>query len=60
MAEGTVMIVEFEIAGQTFTALDAGPMFKFNEAVSIQVMCETQRDVDYFWDKLREGGDPKA
>lgn len=60
MAEGTVMIVEFEIEGQPFTALNGGPIFKFNEAVSFQVMCETQRDVDYFWEKLSEGGDPKA
>ena len=58
--EGTVMTVEFEIAGQTFTALNGGPVFTFNEAVSFQVMCETQDEVDYYWEKLSEGGDEKA
>jgi predicted 3-demethylubiquinone-9 3-methyltransferase (glyoxalase superfamily) len=58
--EGTVLTVEFEIDGQTFTALNGGPVFKFNEAVSFQVHCETQEDVDYFWGRLSEGGDEKA
>jgi predicted 3-demethylubiquinone-9 3-methyltransferase (glyoxalase superfamily) len=57
---GSVMTVEFEIAGQPFTALNGGPFFKFNEAISFQVMCETQEEVDYFWDRLSEGGDEKA
>jgi predicted 3-demethylubiquinone-9 3-methyltransferase (glyoxalase superfamily) len=53
---GSVMVVEFEIAGQTFTALNGGPHFKFNEAVSFQVMCDTQPEIDYFWSKLSDGG----
>ena len=53
---GSVMVVEFEIDGQTFTALNGGPHFKFNEAVSFQVMCETQDEIDYFWSKLSHGG----
>ena len=53
---GSVMLVEFEIAGQTFTALNGGPQFKFTEAVSFQIMCETQNEIDYFWSKLSEGG----
>jgi predicted 3-demethylubiquinone-9 3-methyltransferase (glyoxalase superfamily) len=57
---GTVMTVDFEIQGQRFTALNGGPLFKLNEAVSFMVMCETQEEVDYYWDKLREGGDPAA
>jgi len=59
-AEGTVMTVEFEINGQTFTALNGGPFFKFNEAISLQVYCETQEEVDHYWEKLSEGGDEKA
>ncbi|HEV8292668.1 MAG TPA: VOC family protein [Tepidisphaeraceae bacterium] len=54
---GSVMTVEFELAGQTFTALNGGPMFKFNEAISFQVMCDTQDEVDYFWSKLSAGGE---
>ena len=57
---GSVMTVSFELDGREFTALNGGPLFKFNEAISFQVMCETQADVDYFWDKLSAGGDPKA
>jgi predicted 3-demethylubiquinone-9 3-methyltransferase (glyoxalase superfamily) len=57
---GTVMTVAFELDGQTFTALNGGPMFKFNEAISFQVNCETQEEVDYYWEKLSEGGDEKA
>jgi predicted 3-demethylubiquinone-9 3-methyltransferase (glyoxalase superfamily) len=57
---GTVMTVAFELDGQAFTALNGGPMFKFNEAISFQVMCETQEEVDYYWEKLGEGGDPKT
>ena len=58
--EGTVMTVEFEIEGQQFLALNGGPIFKFNEAISFQVYCETQEEVDYYWEKLSEGGDEKA
>ncbi len=59
-AAGTVMTVSFELQGQPFTALNGGPLFKFNEAVSFQVECETQEEVDYFWHKLSAGGDPRA
>ena len=58
--EGTVMTVEFEIEGQPFTALNGGPIFKFNEAISFQMHCETQDEIDYYWTKLSEGGDEKA
>ena len=54
---GSVMTVEFEIEGQKFLALNGGPHFKFNEAVSFQVLCETQAEVDYFWERLAEGGE---
>jgi predicted 3-demethylubiquinone-9 3-methyltransferase (glyoxalase superfamily) len=58
--EGSVMTVEFELDGQKFTALNGGPHFKFNEAVSFEIHCETQEEVDYYWDKLTAGGDPRA
>ena len=54
------MTVEFELNGQTFTALNGGPAFKFNEAISFQVHCESQNEVDYYWEKLSKGGDEKA
>jgi predicted 3-demethylubiquinone-9 3-methyltransferase (glyoxalase superfamily) len=57
---GTVMTVAFELDEQPFTALNGGPSFKFNEAISFQVNCETQEDVDYYWEKLSAGGDEKA
>jgi predicted 3-demethylubiquinone-9 3-methyltransferase (glyoxalase superfamily) len=57
---GTVLTVEFTLDGRTFTALNGGPLFKFNEAVSFQVFCETQEEVDYYWKKLAKGGDKKA
>jgi predicted 3-demethylubiquinone-9 3-methyltransferase (glyoxalase superfamily) len=57
---GSVMTVEFEIDGHSFTALNGGPHFKFNEAVSFQVMCRSQQEIDYYWEKLGAGGDPKA
>ncbi len=60
MPEGTAMTVDFTIAGTNFVALNGGPHFKFNEAVSFIVDCENQEEVDYFWSKLGEGGDPKA
>jgi predicted 3-demethylubiquinone-9 3-methyltransferase (glyoxalase superfamily) len=53
---GSVMIVEFELEGQTFTALNGGPQFKFDEAVSFQVLCDSQSEIDHFWSKLTEGG----
>jgi predicted 3-demethylubiquinone-9 3-methyltransferase (glyoxalase superfamily) len=59
-AEGTVMTVEFELGGQPFSALNGGPMFQFNEAISLQVPCDTQQEADYYWDKLSEGGDERA
>jgi predicted 3-demethylubiquinone-9 3-methyltransferase (glyoxalase superfamily) len=57
---GTVMTVVFELDGQTFTALNGGPYFKFTEAISFQVDCQTQEEVDHFWAKLGEGGDEQA
>lgn len=54
---GTVMVVSFELDGQPFTALNGGPEFTFNEAVSFQIPCDTQADVDYYWDALTEGGE---
>jgi predicted 3-demethylubiquinone-9 3-methyltransferase (glyoxalase superfamily) len=57
---GSVMTVAFELDGQPFTALNGGPVFKFTEAVSLQVDCETQAQVDYYWDKLGAGGDEAA
>ena len=58
--EGSVLTVDFEIEEQKFVALNGGPIFKFNEAISFQVHCETQEEVDYYWEKLSEGGDEKA
>jgi predicted 3-demethylubiquinone-9 3-methyltransferase (glyoxalase superfamily) len=57
---GSVMTIVFELDGQAFTALNGGPIFKFNEAVSLQVNCTTQEEIDYYWDKLSAGGDPAA
>jgi predicted 3-demethylubiquinone-9 3-methyltransferase (glyoxalase superfamily) len=57
---GSVMVVAFELDGQTFTALNGGPQFRFSEAVSFQVNCQTQDEVDYYWEKLSAGGDPGA
>jgi predicted 3-demethylubiquinone-9 3-methyltransferase (glyoxalase superfamily) len=57
---GSVMTVGFELDGQSFTALNGGPVFTFNEAVSLQINCETQQEIDYYWDKLSSGGDPRA
>jgi len=54
---GSVVTVSFEIAGQSYLALNGGPIFKFTEAVSFIVNCETQEEVDYYWEKLTEGGD---
>jgi len=58
---GSVLTIEFEIAGQKFVALNGGPQFKFNESVSFVVNCETQDEVDYFWAKLTsDGGEESA
>ena len=57
---GSVMTVDFELDGQSFTALNGGPLFKFTEAISFQVNCETQEEIDDYWEKLTEGGDEKA
>jgi predicted 3-demethylubiquinone-9 3-methyltransferase (glyoxalase superfamily) len=54
---GTVMVVSFELDGQPFTALNGGPEFTFSEAVSFQIPCDSQADVDYYWDALTEGGE---
>jgi predicted 3-demethylubiquinone-9 3-methyltransferase (glyoxalase superfamily) len=53
---GSVMVVEFELEGQRFIALNGGPQFKFDEAVSFQILCQTQAEVDHFWSKLTAGG----
>jgi predicted 3-demethylubiquinone-9 3-methyltransferase (glyoxalase superfamily) len=57
---GSVMTVEFELDGQPFTALNGGPIFKFNEAISFQIHCDTQEEVDHYWTKLSAGGDEQA
>jgi len=53
---GSVMTIDFQLEGQQFVAINGGPHFKFTEAVSFVVNCETQEEVDYFWQKLSEGG----
>jgi predicted 3-demethylubiquinone-9 3-methyltransferase (glyoxalase superfamily) len=53
---GSVMTVEFELEGQKFTALNGGPVFKFNESISFVANCKTQEEVDYFWEKLTADG----
>lgn len=53
---GTVEIVSFELSGQLFRAISAGPLFKFNESISFMVDCDTQEEIDYYWNKLTEGG----
>ncbi|QDT41489.1 3-demethylubiquinone-9 3-methyltransferase [Gimesia alba] len=55
---GSVMVASFELEGQTFIALNGGPMFKFNEAVSFAVNCDTQQEIDELWEKLTEEGEP--
>jgi predicted 3-demethylubiquinone-9 3-methyltransferase (glyoxalase superfamily) len=57
---GKVMTVSFELEGQTFLALNGGPEFKFNEAISLQILCDTQRELDDYWDRLTTGGDKSA
>jgi predicted 3-demethylubiquinone-9 3-methyltransferase (glyoxalase superfamily) len=57
---GSVMLVEFELNGQKFSALNGGPQFTFNEAISIVVPCADQAEVDYYWDRLSDGGQEVA
>jgi predicted 3-demethylubiquinone-9 3-methyltransferase (glyoxalase superfamily) len=58
--EGSVMTVSFRLEGQEFTALNGGPHFKFSEAISFVVKCETQSEVDHYWDELSQGGNEQA
>lgn len=58
--EGSVMTVAFEINGQSFTAINGGPIFTFTEAISFVVNCDTQEEIDHYWEKLSEGGDPRS
>ncbi|WP_010095398.1 VOC family protein [Ornithinibacillus scapharcae] len=58
--EGEVMTVEFELDGRKFVAFNGGPKYKFTEAISLIVNCETQEEIDYYWEKLSEGGDESA
>jgi predicted 3-demethylubiquinone-9 3-methyltransferase (glyoxalase superfamily) len=57
---GSVLTVSFTLDGNEFTGLNGGPNFTFNEAISLELHCETQEDINYFWDKLGAGGDPRA
>jgi predicted 3-demethylubiquinone-9 3-methyltransferase (glyoxalase superfamily) len=57
---GSVMTVTFRLGGQEFIALNGGPVFKFNEAISLQVRCDSQGEVDYYWERLCQGGDAEA
>jgi predicted 3-demethylubiquinone-9 3-methyltransferase (glyoxalase superfamily) len=57
---GAIMAVSFELDGHPFTALNGGPIFKFNEAISLQIYCETQAEIDHYWEKLTEGADPNT
>ncbi|MAT72163.1 MAG: hypothetical protein CMJ58_21865 [Planctomycetaceae bacterium] len=57
---GTVLAVTFTLNGISMMALNGGPQFQFSEAISLQVSCQTQDDVDYYWDRLSAGGDPQA
>ena len=59
-AAGSVLTVEFELSGQRYTAMNGGPVFNFNEAISLQVICDTQEEIDHYWDRLGEGGAPEA
>lgn len=60
MPAGMVLTVVFELDGQSFTALNGGPLFRFNEAISLQVFCKDQAEVDHYWEKLSAGGDERA
>ena len=55
-ADGSILTIAFELDGQKFTALNGGPLFKFTEAVSFVVRCDSQQEVDYYWEKLPAGG----
>lgn len=57
---GSVMAIEFLLDGERFTALNGGPLFRFSEAISFQVFCQNQDEIDYYWDKLSAGGDPNS
>jgi predicted 3-demethylubiquinone-9 3-methyltransferase (glyoxalase superfamily) len=57
---GSVMTVDFDLDGQRFTALNGGPHFQFNEAISFQIFCDSQEEIDYYWEALTAGGDPTA
>jgi predicted 3-demethylubiquinone-9 3-methyltransferase (glyoxalase superfamily) len=57
---GSVMTIDFELDGQAFSAINGGPVFEFSEAISFQIHCDTQEEVDYYWEKLTQGGDAKA
>ncbi len=54
---GMVMLVEFELDGERFVAINGGDQFKFDEAISLQINCETQEEIDYFWERLTDGGE---
>lgn len=58
--EGSVMTIAFQLDGQDFTALNGGPHFRFNEAISLVVNCQSQAEIDHFWARLSAGGDPSA
>lgn len=60
MPEGTVMTIDFTLEGQNFLALNAGPIFKFNEAISFVINCDSQNELDYYWNKLSLRGDEKS
>ena len=57
---GSVMVVAFELDGLGFTGLNGGPHFTFTEAISLQINCDTQKEIDYYWEKLSQGGDERA
>lgn len=60
MPKGTVMTVAFQLDGQDFVALNGGPAFRFNEAISFVINCDSQEEIDYYWEKLSQGGDRDA
>jgi predicted 3-demethylubiquinone-9 3-methyltransferase (glyoxalase superfamily) len=57
---GSVLTIAFELEGRELLALNGGPLFKFTEAISLVVNCETQDEIDYYWERLRQGGDERA
>ena len=57
---GAVLTISFELDGVAFTALNGGPQFKFSEAISLQVNCDTQQEIDHYWSRLADGGPPQA